>query len=149
MKRFLIIFFVIAFSAAFSQARSGSAIGIIIGTPTGLSLKLADNGRTQINTAAGWSFGKDNRFYLHVDYIFYKFRVIRTGGGTAPFKPYMGLGGHIRTGSDNIGARLPLGIGYDFRDVPLEMFVELAPVLNLAPETDVDIAAAVALRFTF
>ena len=74
----------------------------------------------------------------------------------------MGARVHIRSddegsgnGSDNneddvtLGVRLPVGLTYLLKDGSLEFFMELAPVVELLPDTDADVDAAFGIRFYF
>lgn len=41
---------------------------------------------------------------------------------------------------------MPLGAGYIFEEAPVELFLEVVPVLELAPDTDLDMDAALGAR---
>jgi hypothetical protein len=43
--------------------------------------------------------------------------------------------------------RIPLGLSWVAAKAPLDVFLELAPVLDLAPGTDLDLDAAIGVRF--
>ena len=45
--------------------------------------------------------------------------------------------------------RVPFGIAYLAATVPLEFFLEIVPVLDLVPDTDVDIEGAIGFRYYF
>jgi len=63
---------------------------------------------------------------------------------------YYGIGARIKTLDDvTLGVRVPLGLSYIFSDVPVDLFVELAPLLDLIPKTNFRINAAVGGRFYF
>jgi hypothetical protein len=48
------------------------------------------------------------------------------------------------------GFRFPIGMSYLFENnEPFELFFEIAPVLELAPDVDLDLNAAIGLRFYF
>ncbi|HAL91600.1 MAG TPA: hypothetical protein DCM68_01060 [Verrucomicrobia bacterium] len=48
-----------------------------------------------------------------------------------------------------VGIRFPLGIAFLFAKAPIEIFAEIAPILDVAPDTDFDIHAAIGARFYF
>jgi len=70
---------------------------------------------------------------------------------------YYGLGARVKFKDDNghhddkaaFGIRVPLGIGYLFAEAPFDLFAEIAPILDLTPDTDLEINAAVGVRFYF
>lgn len=45
-----------------------------------------------------------------------------------------------------IGFRIPVGMSYIFEEAPLDLFLELAPSLNLAPSTDLEMNGALGIR---
>jgi hypothetical protein len=70
------------------------------------------------------------------------------GDGRLPL--YYGIGGRLVLRGDGedlgLGARVPLGAGYIFEEAPVELFLEVVPVLELAPDTDLDMDAALGAR---
>ena len=155
MKRIWIIaiFFLLlclSKNQVFAQ-QQGVGLGVIIGEPTGLSLKSWMSSSTALDLAAAWSFGDYDAFQIHLDYVFHHPRLVE-----ANFPFYYGFGGRLKLKDTNddesdahIGVRFPLGLVYLFRDAPLDFFIEVVPILDLAPETDVNLNAAVGMRFYF
>ncbi len=155
MKKFLYIFallllFCFVNNQVFAQ-RQGVGLGVIVGEPTGLSLKSWMSASTAFNLAAAWSFEEYGAFQVHLDYVFHHPRLLESN---LPF--YYGLGGRLKLkdsgGNDSdahLGIRLPLGLAYLFREAPLDFFIEVVPVLDLAPETVVNLNAALGMRFYF
>ena len=65
---------------------------------------------------------------------------------------YFGVGGRLRlrdNRDDDIGVRIPVGLAYMFADAPFDIFVEVVPILDLVPDTDFDLNAALGGRFYF
>jgi hypothetical protein len=60
-------------------------------------------------------------------------------------------GGRVIFGSNDtyIGARVPVGLDYIFSGTPLDIFVEIVAILDLAPSTDFDIGGGLGIRFWF
>ena len=50
---------------------------------------------------------------------------------------------------DDIGIRIPIGLSYMFGDDPFDIFVEVVPILDLVPDTDFDLNAAIGFRWFF
>jgi hypothetical protein len=140
----LIIFFQISSNA---QERS-FGLGIILGEPTGVSGKLWTTGENAFDFAAAWSFKGDGHLLLQADYVWHMFRLISVSSGKLPF--YVGIGGRVVLADDALlGVRVPLGLDYMFADAPIDIFLELVPILDLAPETDFDLGGGIGARFWF
>jgi hypothetical protein len=155
MKR--TIFLIALFLALTAFAQSGMAkggnfgLGVILGEPTGPCFKYWTGAKTAIDGAAAWSFANNAGLHLHADYLWHKFDLIAVEEGSLPL--YLGIGGRIRfaegSGDDRIGIRIPVGLDYIFADAPLDIFLEIVPILDLAPDTDLDFNGAVGVRFFF
>jgi hypothetical protein len=48
-----------------------------------------------------------------------------------------------------LGVRIPFGIAYQFSEVPVDVFLEIVPVLDLNPSTSGSINAALGVRYYF
>jgi hypothetical protein len=132
-------------STADAQNRhSNTELGIILGEPTGLSLKMWQSDNTAIDAAVAWSFGDSGSVHLHADYLRHNWLDVDTGG----LAFYYGLGARARFSDDNsrFGARIPVGLQYLFPDTRLTMFFEVAPTLDLAPETSFGVNGGIGVR---
>jgi hypothetical protein len=138
----------------------GFGLGIILGEPTGVSLKGWQGKSTAIDGALAWSFAGNDFFQIHGDYLSHNFALLKVEKGKLPF--YYGIGGRIkffgdgsnRRGRDNndktrIGVRVPLGLAYLFERTALDIFLEVVPILDLIPETEFDLNAAIGIRYFF
>ncbi|MBX7046615.1 MAG: DUF3996 domain-containing protein [Ignavibacteria bacterium] len=151
-KIFFLALFAIALTSNFSnaQSKSGFGIGIIIGEPTGVSFKSWLDSKSAIDGAAAWSFVNNGSFHVHADYLRHS-NLESTSGGELNF--HYGIGGRLKAKSNNssddarIGARIPLGIDYNFASEPLELFLEVAPVLDFTPKTDFTFNGAIGIRY--
>jgi hypothetical protein len=157
MKKIIyVILFFQFFTVSPVFARSDFGLGIIVGSPTGLSIKKW-LGNNAVDAAAGWS---SDAFHLHVDYLFHNSSLTRSN---VPI--HFGIGGRLKfqdedkdkrhhdddddEGGNRLGLRIPLGINYLFARHPFDIFAEVAPVLDLVPETDLSLDAGVGVRFYF
>jgi hypothetical protein len=131
-------------------------IGIIAGEPTGLSVKYWLDDTQAIDGAAAWSFWDDDGFQLHADYLWHNFDLIAPGPPQGKLPIYYGVGARLKFEEDNgkgddgdtvFGIRGPLGISYLFEAGRFEAFGEIVPVLDLAPDVDLDLQLAVGLRY--
>jgi hypothetical protein len=126
----------------------GAGLGVIIGEPTGVSAKFWTSSHNAIDAAVAYSFRRRGYFHLHADYLWHFPNVIKS---TERFPLYAGVGGRLGVGrgSSIFGIRIAGGIAYWVRDAPIEVFFELAPIVDLAPETGVSGNAGIGARFFF
>jgi len=143
-----IISFTILFSSLdYSQSKKIGA-GIIVGEPTGLSFKYWLTDKTALDAGFAWSFVDENAFQIQADYLIHNFNLIEVSKGKLPF--YFGIGGRLKFSTDVIlGVRVPLGLAYIFADEPIDVFLEIVPILDLLPKTDFTIGAAIGGRYFF
>jgi len=142
------VFSVLGLAAPARAQRRGFGLGVILGEPTGLSFKIWTGRTTAIDAAAAWSFGREDSLYVHVDYLVHDFTLLKTNKGRLPV--YYGIGGRVKfEDRTRIGVRFPVGASYIFEDAPLDLFVELGPILDLAPRTELTVSASIGLRYYF
>ena len=138
-----VVFLVLSLSNTYAQKDFG--IGIILGDPTGLSAKLYTGCNNAFDFAAAWSFKGDGHLLLQADYVWHS-SLSRTSSGM--FALYYGIGGRIIFSDDpNVGVRIPVGIDYIFSNAPVDIFLEVVPVLDLIPSTDFDLNGGIGVRF--
>ena len=145
---------VLATAGSAGAQQSGFGLGVIIGEPTGLSGKVWQSRSTALDFGAAWSFVNESAFHLHFDILVHRFDVIRVDSGKLPL--YYGVGARVKFAEDNdgdqdtnVGIRFPVGLDYLFAREPLDLFVELVPILDVAPKTDVSLIASVGFRYWF
>lgn len=125
-----------------------TGIGVMIGEPTGITLKSWTGTHSAFDVGLAWSLGHYDAVNIHADYLWHEFDIFQdVEEGTLPL--YYGVGGRLVFAEDDalLGARVPVGLNYYFEDSPLGLFVEIAPVVNLAPSTDFDMEGALGVRF--
>lgn len=142
------------------RAEDGFGLGIIVGEPTGVSFKKWLDKEHAIDAAAAWSFSENDSFQFHADYLIHNFNLLKTGSVGGKLPVYFGIGGRLKLESGNngsgsndhdslIGLRIPFGLSYLFAKAPVDLFVEVVPVLDLVPDTDFSLNAAIGARFYF
>ncbi|MBM2845068.1 MAG: hypothetical protein HW407_380 [Bacteroidetes bacterium] len=126
----------------------GVGLGVIIGEPTGLSAKFWTSSRNAIDVAVAYSFRRSGYFHVHADYLWHFPNVIQS---TERFPLYAGIGGRIGVGrgSGIFGIRIAGGIAYWAKNAPIEIFFEVAPIVDLAPETGVSGNVGIGARYYF
>jgi len=109
-------------------------IGIILGEPTGITAKLYLQDDKAIQGAIGSAF-VGGGLQLHADYVFHPYVLQSRPSFVLPV--YIGPGVRLidyTNGRDDssfaLGARGVAGLLFDFKNVPLDTFVEIAGVLE-------------------
>jgi hypothetical protein len=150
-KSILVVVLIICFSGLVKSQQSDLGLGIMFGEPTGISFKGWISERSAIDGGLGWSFVNDGSVHIHADYLYHFYNVFNT-----PRLPlYLGVGGRIKLKNNEhntdmrLGVRIPFGISYQFNEVPVDIFLEIAPVLDLNPSTKGSVNGAIGVRYYF
>lgn len=130
------------------------AVGVILGDPSGLSAKMKYDGSHSLDGALAYSSGKHSGMQFHVDYLWDRARSWGTTQG--PLDMYYGLGGRLISYNDDrdksqisIGPRGSIGLSFNVHNPNIELFGELAMVLDVAPSISADLDAGVGARIRF
>lgn len=143
MKR--ILFGIVLVLVVVAAAGAQTSVGIILGEPTGLSAKQWLGDAASFDLAVAWSFVGTGALYVHLDYQQH-FDQLDIDPGLLLL--FAGIGPRIYIGEAFVvGARIPLGIVYHFDQAPIELFLELAPGINLFPETEIDFGGGIGIRY--
>jgi len=156
------------------EANKTFGLGIMLGAPTGLSGKYFTGRSTAIDFGLGTIYGYRDRhaFHVHADYLWHPVSLVSSHAFELPL--YFGVGGRFLHGNrcyrydrgvcdyryndyTALGVRGPLGLAFDFNNVPIDIFVELAVVLDFVVDRDdryddalyLDIDGAVGFRYYF
>ena len=141
LVQILVVSVVMSLCATYAQGNFG--IGIILGEPTGLSAKLYTGSSTAFDFAAAWSFKGDGNLLLQADYVWHS-------SLAKELALYYGIGGRVIFQKDPlVGARIPIGLDYRFSSAPIDIFVELVPILDLIPSTNFNLGGGIGIRFWF
>jgi hypothetical protein len=164
MKHFYyaIVVFCLFFAGQASVAQERSfGLGVIIGEPTGLSAKLWTSPVNALDFGLGWSVGGDRignyngtydngaRTHFHMDYLWHSFDAIHS---VERFPLYYGIGGRINSGAGydaSFAIRGVFGIAWMPRQTPIDIFLELAPSLQLTSSAGFGIDAGFGARYYF
>ena len=148
MRKLILLFIFLSSFILISAQSKGFGAGIIVGEPTGISGKYWVSSINSINMAAAWSFKGDGAILLQADYVFHEYNLIKVNKGKLPV--YFGIGGRVFLSDEIIiGARVPIGISYMFANAPVDIFLEVVPVLNLVPATDFSVDGGIGFRYFF
>lgn len=113
-------------------------LGIMVGAPTGLAGKYYLSRDTAIDFGVGALSRVTHRdgIHLHLDYLWHPAVLINARPFVMPL--YFGLGARIFDYDDDdfdddlaLGLRVPVGLAFDFNNVPLDIFMEAVFVFDL------------------
>lgn len=154
MKKLLTMALVSLLSVSAQASESGMGIGIIAGTPTGITFKKWTSDTTAIDFAAEWVTSSDDKLHLHADMLIHDFNMIRAEDLAGTVALYYGYGGMIKLNEGKkkdtvLGIRIPIGVSLVLQEQPIEVFVEVAPTLEVVPDTELKVNAAVGARYYF
>jgi len=147
-------------AVAGARAEQGWGVGMILGEPTGVTVKKWLGPERALDAAAAWSFSENDSFQFHADYLIHKYIAWKTEEAAGRLPVYFGVGARVkmqerhggrgRNDHDTLlGVRVPFGLAYLFPKAPVELFAELVPILDVFPDTDLDVNAAIGARYTF
>lgn len=137
-------------------------LGLMIGAPSGLSGKYYLGPSTALDFGVGViRYYRDRRSNLHVhaDFLWHPVSLASTRPFELPL--YLGIGARVWDFDDRdlnddgfgLGVRAPIGIAMDFNNVPLDVFFELALVVdvffNYGDHYGGDINGALGVRYYF
>lgn len=138
------------FTGIFAQTK-GLGVGIMLGEPTGVGVKFWLDKISALDLGLAWSFLEPVSFRIHGDYLAHFLNPFPEPLNNLFFYAGLGIRVNISTLPEMIalGIRIPLGIGYFINALPLDIFLEIAPGLNLLLETASTIGFLFGVRYFF
>jgi hypothetical protein len=148
------------------DANKQFGLGLELGEPTGITGKLFLGPDTALDFGLGdiyhHYYGGDG-LHLYADYLWHPVVLTSAEAFELPF--YVGVGGRVWffdyacpggrcNGAEAFGVRVPLGISFDFNNVPLDIFIEAVPTLDFFRDYTnhsvyLDIDFSVGIRYWF
>ena len=135
------------------ESNKGFGLGLELGFPSGITGKywLGDSTDRALDFGIGYTYDyafNGDRFegiYLYADYLFHLLSLASTDSFELPF--YIGVGpqfwswtdynfacpgpGPTYCGGSALGVRVPIGIAFDLNNVPLDIFLQFVPNVDL------------------
>lgn len=138
-------------TTAGAQAEKGEFdIGIAAISPNGFIAKYWTTETTAIDIFGEWSFNS-NEYLMHADILLHDFNKFQLEDMRIAF--YYGGGVRVKFAdkSDDsiIGVRIPFGVDYFLQEMPVDIFGELAPRVNVYPDTHFGMDVMIGLRYRF
>lgn len=125
--------------------------GITLGEPIGGSVKYWFNDSIAVDGALGWSSHDHADVYLHSDLLWHDFHLFPVSSGRLPIYFGGGVLARFRSGNygNQVGIRVPVGVSYMFDNIPVDIFAEVAPALDVSPFVRGEITGGVGIRYWF
>ncbi len=109
----------------------------------GVTAKYWMNSTLAVDGVMGYHF--NHNFDMHSDVLWHSFSSFNISNGRLPF--YAGVGGRVLLGNNSqLGIRLPFGASYLSSNDPIELFAEIAPVVQIATSLGFDVDGVVGIR---
>jgi hypothetical protein len=124
------------------EANKTFGLGLELGEPDGLNGKvfISKNGAIDFGLGAMYhDYYYGDGFHIYADYLWHPVTITKAEAFELPFY----IGGGLRYwdfnycylnmctyGGNAIGIRVPFGIAFDFNNVPLDIFLQLVPVVD-------------------
>lgn len=134
----------------FADQPEGVGVGFGVGEPMGLAAAFRPNPDHTIAAMMGWSLTKST-LHLHADYLI-TITEVHPAESSLSLSIYSGVGPTLNLGSRGdeagLGARVPVGVSMAF-DKPIDIFVEIVPVLGVIPDVKMYANGTVGVRAWF
>jgi hypothetical protein len=143
------VLFTLIFSGVTLAQSNRFGLGIILGQPTGLSAKYWISSNNALDFGLGYSFENNSRLHLHADYLFHARNLFNTNENISL---HYGPGGRLKiveVGDSRLGIRFNVGLTWVPRNSPVDVFLEIAPLLDIIPETDFSFNGGIGVRYYF
>ena len=118
--------------------------GVVLGEPSGLNGQWYWSSRAAIDVTVAWSWR--DWFFTSADYQVYDYLM----DAPREWRWYYGGGAYLTLPENEdgtVGLRLPLGIKYHWPHSTIDTWVEVAPALQLAPDTEAELQGGIGLTF--
>jgi hypothetical protein len=120
----------------------GIGLGLMAGEPSGFSAKVWTGPHVALDAGLGYSYWwYGQALQVHGDVLWHTNSLLQSSDdGYLPL--YVGLGARVKLASEGndhayplrAGLRIPFGVEYVFASVPIGLFLELVPVIDLTPD---------------
>lgn len=147
------IFIALVFGSVQGFAQKEFAVGLVLGNPTGLSGRMSIESDRSVDLALASSSGA-RHWHVHGTYLFENIKTFQTE--LEPLNVFYGIGARMtsfendrKQDKTSLGVRLALGLKMNLPTPQSEVFGEVAPVLDLTPDIEVDFDVGIGFRFRF
>lgn len=143
---------VFMFTATQSFAQDGVGLGGELLSPTGLSYKIPINETSSINGGLGFFVTDFNSsLILEANYVIYR-DSDNINVGSGDLVPYFGGGVYVTFNSDidsQLAIQIPFGIEYRVDSSPIEVYMDIGPLLTLTDPMIFRATSSLGFRYRF
>lgn len=123
-------------------------LGFALGEPSGINAKKWMGHDAALVGGLAWSVADGGATSVYGDYIWHSYGLLDVQTGALPI--YYGAGARLQFENDaRFGIRTVVGLNYQFRAQPFDAFVELVPLIDITPNADLTLNAALGFRYFF
>lgn len=137
-----------------AQAEEPLTLGVVLGDPTGFSGRYLLDDRNSLDGALAYNVGQNTGLQIQGDYLWDHGYIFGTNIGDINF--YYGLGARLLSlddggdkGKISFGPRFPIGLLYPLHRPDIDIFAELALIMDVVPSTSADIDGGIGFRIRF
>ena len=115
----------------------------------GITAKYFVDENNAIDAAVLRRLSSQDDYYIWADYLYHFRSLIALEKGELPV--YIGVGGRLllQDKDNKFGVRFPVGMAYEFAGLPMDIFVEVVPIWDVALSYDFDLEGGFGVRFYF
>ncbi len=141
----LLIFTVIGGQySVYAKDRQEAAIGLLLGEPSGINGQVFWSSRSAVDLTVAWSWSD----WVQVigDYQIYDYIL----DAPREWKWTYGLGAYLALPENEggtFGVRVPVGVKYHWPHSYIDTWIELAPALQVAPDTEARLQAGIGITY--
>ena len=142
----ILIVFALNNDSLYAKEKGSLGAGVVLGDPIGPTVKYWFNPDMAIDFGLG--FEKD--FTIYADFLWHIWTIFPQPP-TGKLAGYLGLGLRFEEKSvdDKFGFRAVTGAAYWIASHPIEVYLELAPVFQVTPDTGTDFDVGIGVRYYF
>jgi len=131
------------------KPEEGFGVGFVLGSPSGFSASLPMGGGTRaINAVLGYDLVHGSALHAQADYVWIRGDLFDVERGKISL--YYGPGAFaVISGHSAVGIRFVGGVDYRFEGVPLQVFLEAGPGINVLPNTAATGSGGLGIRYYF
>ncbi len=151
--KYLLLYLMFFYGAGLNASPRRFGVGIVVLGPTGVTGEYIYGKDRDISAELGWDA---HSFHLNLDHHWNRKDWIKADG--VGINVYFGLGLRCLSWAsryngnnhdEEIGIRAPAGIQHIFKEVPIQIFFEIAPALILVDHTALILDLALGTRYFF
>lgn len=146
MMAIVFVFFAMNNNSLDAQEKGAFGAGVLLGEPIGPNVKYWINS----HAAVDFGLGFHDDLAVYSDFLWHDWKILPQPG-KGKLGGYLGLGARYEEteGNDKFGFRTVAGADYWIESYPIEVYLEVAPVFQISPDTDTELDGGIGVRYYF